>query len=197
MDKKITPSQFNTEYGHLTVNSVQRDIDDVKDLFKILKIDSQPVPSYSHNLDCLAFPYIFPYGFGGRGAPRKYLTAATYEKTHIMTSDSFRRRNKQYLFFMAQQRESRVIKQGLFCVINSKRNQGLTKANIQKSAENEDPQLLRRVSNILRKLPSQNEYWYDVKIKLQNMVHEYGPPTFWATFSPGDYEDEELHKHLY
>ena len=28
------------------------------------------------------------------------------------------------------------------------------------------------------------------------MVNEYGPATFWVTFSPGDYDDEDLHKYL-
>ena len=124
--EKLSSSQLQFEYGHLTIHSVSKDIQDAKEMFKLLNIDSMPVPSYFANLDCLAFPTIFPFGLGGRSASRKYLQDAAFEKTHVLTANSIMRRDKQYLFFMAQQRERRTIKEGLFCVLNSRENRSLT-----------------------------------------------------------------------
>ena len=99
-----------------------------------------------------------------------------------------------YGSFMAQQRERRALKEGLFTVTNSKANKKLTKQALLSSIEKEDPNILKKVSGVLRKVPSQNEFWNEVKIKVINMVDQYGPATFWMTFSPGEFEDESLHE---
>ena len=196
--KKMTKEELDTEFGHFTMLNVNEESKDAKELFKMLKVDSNPVPTYAENLDCLAFPNRFPYGEGGRTdtlRPRK-INGAAFEKAHIMTSDGFARRNRQYLFFLAQQREIRSIKEGLFRVTNSKQNQNMTKENILNGAKEEDPALLKQLSGVLKTLSTQNAFWQDVKNKVDAMVFEYGPPTFWATFSPGDYNDADLHKYL-
>ena len=193
----ITKSQVEKQYGHLTMTSVHKETDTVKDLFKMLEIESAPVASYDARLDLLAFPEIFPYGIGGRKDSRSIkINEATYEKTHVLTADSYKRRNQQYLFFNLQQREHRTMKEGLFTATNSKANQKLTKETFLTAVEKQDTDLLKKVSSVLRKLPSQNEFWRDVKTKVVNMTDQFGPATFWMTFSPGEYEDEDLHKYL-
>ena len=197
--KRMTKEELDKEYGHLTVMNVNSDSKDASELFRMLNVDSNPVPTYQDNLDCLAFPSRFPYGDGGRTTilRERPLNGAQFEKTHIMTSDAHARRNKQYLFFLAQQREMRTLKEGLFGVLNSRNNEDMTKEDVLNGAKAEDPELLKKLSNVLRKLPSQKEFWHDVKNKVEQMVFEYGPATIWATFSPGDYDDEDLHKYLH
>ncbi len=73
----------------------------------------------------------------------------------------------------------------------------MTKESIINGAKEEDSELLKQISGVLKRLPTQNAFWQDVKSKVDAMVFEYGPPTFWATFSPGDYNDANLHKYLY
>ncbi|MCP4459331.1 MAG: hypothetical protein GY816_15120, partial [Cytophagales bacterium] len=153
--------------------------------------------THAFNLDCEAFPERFPLGRGGRTAARvEKIADAFFEKAHLFTADSYARRNQEYIFFLAQQREIRDLKAGIFGVLNSKGNINLTKADITSAAKAKDPELLKKVSNVLRKIPSQKEFWDDVKTKVQQMVSEYGPATFWLTLSPGDYDDLDLYEYL-
>ena len=79
--EQITPSQLKIEYGHCTVNSLENDImEETQDLYKMLKITSEPIPSHEKNLDCLAFPSIFPYGKGGRKSQIKTLLKHCWRK---------------------------------------------------------------------------------------------------------------------
>ena len=98
---------------------------------------------------------------------------------------------------MAQQREVRMIKEGLFGVTNTKSNNNMTNKELLKGAKSEDPALLKNVSGVLKKLPSQQSFWNDVKRKVEQMIYEFGPATFWSTFSPREYDDENLHKYLH
>ena len=166
------------------------------DTFKMLKIGSDPVPYYEPNLDCMAFPDRYPYGSGGLTAHReKNLTDAIFEQTRLMTWNNHQRRNLPYLFHLLAQKEKRLIKSAIFSVLN-KNFKTLTKNDIEKGAIEENPALLRSINSVLQKLPTQKEYWYDVKTKLEAAVFEFGAPTFWTTFSPGEYEDEEMLEYL-
>ena len=87
---------------------------EIKDLFQTVRVDSDPVALHSNNIDCLAFPEIFPRGTGGSTAERTVkLYDADYEKTRLLTSDNNSRRNTQFVFHMAQQKEFRSIKSGI------------------------------------------------------------------------------------
>ena len=166
------------------------------DTFKMLKIGSDPVPYYEPNLDCMAFPDRYPYGSGGLTAHReKNLTDAIFEQTRLMTWNNHQRRNLPYLFHLLAQKEKRLIKSAIFSVLN-KNFKTLTKNDIEKGAIEENPALLRSINSVLQKLPTQKEYWHDVKTKLEAAVFEFGAPTFWTTFSPGEYEDEEMLEYL-
>ena len=194
--QRMTHEELDNTFGHLTVSGLNIDVEAANDLFKKLDISGNPIATYADNLDCLAFPNRFPYGEGGRTAERSLIKDAFFEKAHVMSSNSYARRNLQYLFFMCQQREIRQLKEGIFTVVNSKENESLTKEKITAAAKMQDPELLKKVANLLRKLPSQKEFWHDVKCKVEQMVSEYGPATFWLTLSPGDYDDEELYRYL-
>ena len=166
------------------------------DTFKMLKIGADPVPYYEPNLDCMAFPDRYPYGSGGLTAHReKNLTDAVFEQTRLMTWNNHQRRNLPYLFHLLAQKEKRLIKAAIFSVLN-KNFKTLTKNDIEKGAIEENRALLRSINSVLQKLPTQKEYWHDVKTKLEAAVFEFGAPTFWTTFSPGEYEDEEMLEYL-
>ena len=54
---------------------------EIKYLFQTVRVDSDPVALHSNNLDCLAFPEIFPRGTGGSTTERTVkLYDADYEK---------------------------------------------------------------------------------------------------------------------
>ena len=167
-----------------------------KDIFQMLNIGANPIPYYEPNVDCESFPEQFPYGTGGRTALReKKLQDATFEQTRLMTSDNYQRRNIQYILHLVGQKEKRLIKEGIFSVQN-KSFQSMTKKDISDNARDENSELLKRITSVLRKLPTQREFWSEIRSKVEAMVFEFGPPTFWATFSPGEYDDQELLKYL-
>ena len=167
-----------------------------KDIFQMLNIGANPIPYYEPNVDCESFPEQFPYGTGGRTALReKKLQDATFEQTRLMTSDNYQRRNIQYILHLVGQKEKRLIKEGIFSVQN-KSFQSMTKKDICDNARDENSELLKRITSVLRKLPTQREFWNEIRSKVEAMVFEFGPPTFWATFSPGEYDDQEMLKYL-
>ena len=167
-----------------------------KDIFQMLNIGANPIPYYEPNVDCESFPEQFPYGTGGRTALReKKLQDAIFEQTRLMTSDNYQRRNIQYILHLVGQKEKRLIKEGIFSVQN-KSFQSMTKKDIRDNARDENSELLKRITSVLRKLPTQREFWSEIRSKVEAMVFEFGPPTFWATFSPGEYDDQEMLKYL-
>ena len=167
-----------------------------KDIFQMLNIGANPIPYYEPNVDCESFPEQFPYGNGSRTAPReKKLQDATFEQTRLMTSDNYQRRNIQYILHLVGQKEKRLIKEGIFSVQN-KSFQNMTKKDICDNARDENSELLKHITSVLRKLPTQREFWSEIRSKVEAMVFEFGPPTFWATFSPGEYDDQEMLKYL-
>ena len=116
--------------------------------------------------------------------------------TKIMTADSYKRRDMQWTFSVAQHKEHRMLKEGLFMATNSKTTNKLNKAEFVNRTKMEDPELLKQVSSAMKKLPSHKSYWAKARNELNKMVDAYGPGTFWVTFSPGDYDDENLHEYL-
>ena len=192
--EQVTKESLNNAFQQFSV--VGSESNPELDTFKMLKIGSDPVPYYEPNLDCMAFPDRYPYGSGGLTAHReKNLTDAIFEQTRLMTWNNHQRRNLPYLFHLLAQKEKRLIKSAIFSVLN-KNFKTLTKNDIEKGAIEENPALLRSINSVLQKLPTQKEYWHDVKTKLEAAVFEFGAPTFWTTFSPGEYEDEEMLEYL-
>ena len=194
--EQVPKESLHNAFRQFTVVNKQSKETEASEVFKMLKIDSKPVPYYELNLDCDAFPDRYPYGTGGLTAFReKQLTDTTFEQTRLMTADNYHRRNLQYLFHLTGQKEKRLIKGGIFSVQN-KNFKSLSKKDIANGAQEKNTELLKRITSVLTKLPSQREFWNNVRSKVEAMVFDFGPPTFWATFSPGEYDDEEMLKYL-
>ena len=194
--EQVPKDSLNDGFRHFrTVGNDAKEAQ-AKDVFRMLNIGANPIPYYEPNVDCESFPEQFPYGTGGRTALReKKLQDYAFEQTRLMTSDNYQRRNIQYLLHLVGQKEKRLIKEGIFSVQN-KNFKSMSKKDINNSAKEQDPELLKRVTSVLRKLPTQKEFWNDVRSKVEAMVFEFGPPTFWATFSPGEYDDSEMLEYL-
>ena len=192
--EQVPKNSLNNAFQHFSV--VGNESNPERDTFKMLRIGSDPVPYYEPNLDCMAFPDRYPYGLGGLSAQReKNLTEAIFEQTRLMTWNNHQRRNLPYLFHLLAQKEKRLIKSAIFSVLN-KDYKSLSKGDIEKGAIEQNPELLKRINSVLKNLPTQKEFWHDIKTKVEAMVFEFGAPTFWATFSPGEYDDADMLKYL-
>ena len=51
----------------------------------------------------------------------------------------------------------------------------MSKKDILDGAHEENPALLKRMTSVLKKLPTQRAFWTDVKTKVEAMVFEFGP----------------------
>ena len=194
--EQVPKESLNDGFRHFRTVGNEAKEAQAKDVFRMLNIGSDPIPYYEPNVDCESFPEQFPYGTGGRTALReKKLQDYAFEQTRLMTSDNYQRRNIQYLLNLVGQKEKRLIKEGIFSVQN-KNFKSMSKKDINNGAKEENPELLKRITSVLRKLPTQREFWNDVRSKVEAMVFEFGPPTFWATFSPGEYDDQEMLDYL-
>ena len=192
--EQVPKNSLKNAFQHFSV--VGNESNPERDTFQMLRIGSDPVPYYEPNLDCMAFPDRYPYGSGGLSAQReKNLTEAIFEQTRIMTWNNHQRRNLPYLFHLLAQKEKRLIKSAIFSVLN-KDYKSLSKGDIEKGTIEQNPELLKRINSVLKNLPTQKEFWHDVKTKVEAMVFEFGAPTFWATFSPGEYDDDDMLKYL-
>ena len=192
--EQVPKDSLNNAFQHFSV--VGNESNPERDTFKMLRIGSDPVPYYEPNLDCMAFPDRYPYGSGGLSAQReKNLTETIFEQTRLMTWNNHQRRNLPYLFHLLAQKEKRLIKSAIFSVLN-KDYKSLSKGDIEKGAIEQNPELLKRINSVLKNLPTQKEFWHDIKTKVEAMVFEFGAPTFWATFSPGEYDDDDMLKYL-
>ena len=170
------------------------------EMYDMVKIDSNPVSLFTENVDCMAFPCRFPLGSGGRvtvGLDRRSPEprSHTFDEAHVYTADDFARRDINYLYFLAGNKENRRLSEGMFGVHNTESAQ-LTKKDIAEGADKHDKNLMRKLSCVMKELPSSREYWNDVLGKVQVMVAEYGPATWWLTISPGEYDDPDLHAYL-
>ena len=192
--EQVPKDSLNNAFQHFSV--VGNESSPERDTFKMLRIGTDPVPYYEPNLDCMAFPDRYPYGSGGLSAQReKNLTEAIFEQTRLMTWNNHQRRNLPYLFHLLAQKEKRLIKSAIFSVLN-KDYKSLSKGDIEKGAIEQNPELLKRINSVLKNLPTQKEFWHDIKSKVEAMVFEFGAPTFWTTFSPGEYDDDDMLKYL-
>ena len=198
--ERISRDALNDEFGHLTVIGVDGPSghENVKDIFKTIRLDDTPVPSHLPYLDAKAFFDVFPHGFGCMAdALANNVTASVFEKAKLMTADGFVRRNQQYLFHLAQQRELRDIRSGIARSLNSSGMNILDKEDLLKKYESKDDDSLRKkVSCVLNKLPSSTSFWKSATAKVKAMVKAYGPPTWWLTLSPGDYDDDDMLEYL-
>ena len=55
-----------------------------------------------------------------------------------------------------------------------------------------DPALMKRINKGLRLVPNTQAYWESQRAKLKAQIEKFGVPTFFATFSPAEYDSEDL-----
>ena len=105
------------QYSVVDTDIKRNTIMDVQNFYELLKIDSEPFSYKVLNIDMMAFPNIFSKGKGGQDCKRVYLTHKMYEKTRLLSGNGAVRRNMQYLFYLLQVSEKRLINQGVYNTI--------------------------------------------------------------------------------
>ena len=186
------------QYTVTGLENMKENPDLLDDLYQLLRLDEDPLDLDDSNLDMLAFPEIFCWGIGGKkGFRPEKGTNVQYERTRMFSSNPVSRRHIQYLFHLAGENERRKITRSIFSTIKFVQGLGsVDSKTLLQMIKNKDPKLLRRMTRVLKDVPNTASYWNSQHAKLQAQIGKYGPPTFFATFSPAEYDWPELIEYL-
>ena len=186
------------QYTVTGLENIKENPDLLDDLYRLLRLDEDPLDLDDSNLDLLAFPEIFCWGIGGkRGFRPEKGTNVQYEETRMLSSNAASRRHIQYLFHLAGESERRKITRSIFSTIKFVQGLGSVDTNtLLNMIKKKDPMLLKRMTRVLKDVPNTASYWNSQHAKLKAQIGKYGPPTFFLTFSPAEYDWPELIEYL-
>ena len=164
------------------------------DMYRLLRLDDEAVEFEDNNLDLLAFPEIFSWGTGGKRTEKEdKAMPLQYEKTRLLSANASSRRHLGYLFHLSGECERRKIRQSVFATIKNTPGLGaLNAGSVLAKIRSKDPKLLTRMRSVLRLVPNTKAYWASQRAKLKAQIQKFGPPTFFLTFSPAEYNWEDL-----
>ena len=150
------------------------------------------------NLDVLSNPDVFPFGRGGRNAPRKTkIQPSMYEKARLLSSNGTARRNMSYLFQLMQNNENRRIHDGVYDVLSNARSfSGMTAGKLLGMMKSKNKGIERNLTRVLNKVQNTPQYWRGPLSRLNAKVNTIGPASIFSTYSPIEYEYDDLHQYL-
>ena len=201
MMEEMTEDDYKNLIEEFTVTGMDI-LDDnpelMDDLYRLLRLDDDPIDLTDTKLDLLAFPEIFSWGAGGRrGFRSEEAKPLQYEKSRLMSSNGPTRRHVQHLFHLAGESERRKMRSSIFATLKNVQGMGnLDAASLLNKINMKDPALLKRINKVLRLVPNTQAYWESQRAKLKAQIEKFGPPTFFVTFSPAEYDWEDLIQHL-
>ena len=186
------------QYSVVDTDTKRNTILDVNNFYELLKIDSEPLSRKDKNIDMQAFPNIFPDGKGGQDSKREvYLQPNMYEKTRLLSGNSAVRRNMQYLFYLLQISEKRLINQGVYNTIKNVKFLGQKNVGqLLQMMKEDNNDIERNLNRVVSKIPNSPSYWNAPRSQLKCLAETHGPATFFITFSPAEYDWPDLHTYL-
>ncbi|XP_031785938.1 uncharacterized protein LOC116417348 [Nasonia vitripennis] len=182
-------SETDPFYDHYTIYPLHDKKKNESDtaLYQMLQVSAAALDNRGKDLDLKCFPDLYPYGKYGQHAERKpNLRDFDYIKSRLASKHSQFRLNIQYLFFSLYNNTLRQINAGIFQMLNiiNPRYKYTVKEFLQMLNENK---LDGNLDTIFSRLPGTESYWKKVRNELRCMAREYGPATFFITFSPGEW----------
>ena len=114
-----------------------------------------------------------------------------------MSGRSSVRRNTQYIFYSLQENEKRLINQGVYSTLkNVKCLDGKNVGQLLQMLKTGDNNIGRNLNRVISKVPNSPSYWNGPRSQLRCLSENYGPATFFITFSPAEYDWTDLHSYL-
>lgn len=176
------------QYTVFPVQSSRTNISATK-LYQQVKVHANPIAWFEKKLDMLCFPDIFPTGVNGQHEIRlQSIRDCDYNKARILSRHPRYRRNMQYIFHLMNNATMRQINGGVYQTLNlTNANQKFTKESyLQKVAIGDFDQGENKMNNVFNRVRNTKEYWKKPMCDLNAMIKEYGPATWFVTFSPGE-----------
>lgn len=165
-----------------------------RSLYQMLRIENSPLDERSKNLDVLCFPDLYPYGTNGLYEDRETPIQFTeFIKAKFMSRHPQFRCQIQYIFHLLYLYNLRQINSGIYQVLNITREQLNAQEYLKKVAEGS---LEGNLTSVFSRLKNTEAYWRIPLSQTRCMINNYGPPAFFLTLSPADYDDDELRVYL-
>eukprot|EP00116_Pleurobrachia_bachei_P000093 sb/3460355/ len=202
MIEKMTPEEFKTKIEPLTTTALGNPSEDWEkykdDLYKLLKVDTEPIRPEEEKVEILCFPNLFPRGIGVKRISRPIKTnPLIYEKTRLFSADEAYRQDMPYCFYLASEHERRKIKQSIFAALrNVGSMKNMTVQELLARVKKNDANLVRKMTRCLTNIPGTEQYWSSAKVKLDAQLEKFGSPTWFLTLSPAEWDWPELIDYL-
>ena len=117
-------------------------------------------------------------------------------KSRLLNKDDRFRKNAQYVLYLLWQKEMREVSAGVYNLLKSTRMERPSVSSLLQQARSSDEQHEANLSTMLQSVRGTKQYWFKRQSELKTMIREFGPPTFFLTFSCAEYEAVDIANYL-
>ncbi|XP_044742220.1 uncharacterized protein LOC123303484 [Chrysoperla carnea] len=191
-------NQHNYEYEHYTIYPLheRRKNSSITALYQMLKVNASTLDHCDKEIDVKCFPDLYYEGKFGQFHPReKKITSAEFIKSRLMSCHSQFRHNYQYIFYLLNDANLRQLSSGIYYNLNiTKKNEKLTKETYLDLLQKDE--LEGDLSALFSRLRNTEQFWRKPRNDVVCMSKYYGPPTWFLTVSPSEWNWCDLEQYL-
>lgn len=161
--------------------------------YKLKRNPYFPISLHSKNPDTRAFPWLFPDGKFGfhctrpQGENGKAPTERSIARFQLKFKDRRFTTDPSYLSFVHGFLEGKI----LLSSIGLRARMGIsnmTSENFQRLVEEGDTEFQTSMSTVAAALRGRDAFWVDTKRTLKSHISTFGPPTFFVTLNPAEWQ---------
>jgi hypothetical protein len=182
-----------------TVKNMNDKLSTMEDIeqYKLNSVKEEALDSRQKHLDVMCFPVLFPDGNFGKYHQREAtISHSEYDKSRMWNKDSRFRKDMQYVFYLAKQKETRELVSGMYNLLKTSKSTVTSVSNLLQKVKANDQQLEANISTMFQSIRGTKQYWYQRKGELMCMLRELGPQSLFLTFSCAEYESSDMDEYL-
>ena len=158
-------------------------------LYKFERVEGEALRSFEvKDLDLRCFPDLFPDAKYGQNDPARKIpiSESAYAKARLRSINPKFKQKKSYLFHLHNKQVMRELSSGIFSTTNIHTfDKNMTTEFALNKIQRGD--LDKPISSIFSKVRGTQEYFKIPKWNLETMIRNYGPATWFLTFSPTEW----------
>nr|AAR99847.1 hypothetical protein 4 [Hyposoter didymator ichnovirus] len=193
---QMTPSDSFYDQYTIVRMGASKENKTATELYQMLKVVDELLDNRYKLLDSLCFPIVYPDGRNGEHQERPvHLTAFENARLRILSRNSQFRLNQQYLFFLLNAHNIQQLQSGIYHKLK------VSDGSVRYTSASYLAHLMKgefegNLSTIISKLRNTEQYWYLPRSNLHCMIRFYGPPTWFLTLSPSEWQWDRLSQFL-
>ena len=197
---QVTNEELEEYQNYYTVMPVdnQRKPNESSSLYKMNRVDGQPLRHYEvDDLDVRVHPTLFPDAKYGLNDPERRvpISETEYAKSRLRSKHPKFRQNKSYCFHLHHHRVMKQLSNGIYNTLNIQNfDSNLTNDELSKKIERGE--LDKNIATIFSQIRGTQEYLKIPRWNVETMLRNYGPATWFLTFSPTEWMWPRLKRYL-